>query len=317
MPTTVAVQNNALATDCFADEQARADAFAASFFVTLPTGYTQWITSFATPGAGDQDKIWLRIDAQGYPIEALLWAPGLARWVRWFSLNKYAPTSGGAANAYTSTYSPTLGANDITTGQVFAFKATFANTSAATWSPDGLGPYAIKKNATVALAANDIVADQMVVLYYDGTNMQMVSQTGNSQVSVANITPGTEGQILATVSGVTAWRNQTLSSTVYNAATIAASQSFAHGLSATPGNLQLRWKCNTPDIGYVAGDEVPAELTYLLAASGQKFSTYADATNIYILTAAAVTATMTNASTQAHNAAPTLSSWDLYVRYSR
>ena len=134
---------------------------------------------------------------------------------------------------------------------------------------------------------------------------------------MANIAPGTVGQVLATLAGpVTGWRDFFLSSTVYNANTIAASQSFAHGGTTVPGFFQLRWKCNDPDLGYVVGDEVSSEYTYLLAASGQKFNVCADATNIYILTTAAVTATMTRKDTQAHNAQPTLSKWDLYVRYS-
>lgn len=86
---------------------------------------------------------------------------------------------GGTANAITCSM-PIAG---YVTGNRYQFIATAANTSAATINIQSLGTKTIKKPAggvTTDLVANDIRSGQVVVLAYDGTNMQMVSQLGNA-----------------------------------------------------------------------------------------------------------------------------------------
>ena len=67
-------------------------------------------------------------------------------------------------------------------GQRYWFKATNANTGAATINYHSIGAKTIKKvqgGVTTDLVADDIRANQWVSLVYDGTNMQMLSQLGN------------------------------------------------------------------------------------------------------------------------------------------
>jgi len=75
------------------------------------------------------------------------------------------------------------------TGQQFWFKANTANTGAATINFNSLGAKTIVKlqgGITTTLADNDIRAGQWVELMYDGPNMQMLSELGNS----ASTSPG-------------------------------------------------------------------------------------------------------------------------------
>lgn len=87
----------------------------------------------------------------------------------------------GASDTYTCSASPTLGA--YVTGQVVLFTGNTANTGAASLNIDSLGAKTIVKlggGITTALADNDIRANQRVILQYDGTNFQMLSQVGNA-----------------------------------------------------------------------------------------------------------------------------------------
>jgi hypothetical protein len=69
------------------------------------------------------------------------------------------------------------------TGTRYSFKAFTTNTGAASLNLNSLGAKTIKKMAgaiTTDLVANDIRAGQIIDVFYDGTNMQMVSQLGNA-----------------------------------------------------------------------------------------------------------------------------------------
>jgi len=82
--------------------------------------------------------------------------------------------STGSANAYVLAVDAQIAA--YVAGQVFIFNANFANTSAATINVNTLGAKTIKKFHDQDLEANDIESGQVVVVQYDGTNMQMLSQ---------------------------------------------------------------------------------------------------------------------------------------------
>jgi hypothetical protein len=87
----------------------------------------------------------------------------------------------GASDTYVVTLSPVPAA--YVTGQHYRFKANTANTGACTVNFNGLGAKTIKKAAggiTTDLADNEIRAGQWVDLVYDGTNMQMVSPSGDA-----------------------------------------------------------------------------------------------------------------------------------------
>ncbi|MDO8534625.1 MAG: hypothetical protein Q7S17_07790 [Xanthobacteraceae bacterium] len=79
----------------------------------------------------------------------------------------------GAADAYLVTLAqvPTV----YTAGLNIYFKAGAANTGASTVNVNGLGVKSIKKKASgaiSALAANDIIAGEIVHIVYDGTDFQ-------------------------------------------------------------------------------------------------------------------------------------------------
>jgi len=100
----------------------------------------------------------------------------------------------GATDAYAITLSPA--ATAYVTGVDYWFKANTANTGAATLNVNSLGAKTIVKlqgAITTTLADNDIRAGQWVHVVYDGTNMQMMSQLGNSPS--ASIT-GTDTQVM-------------------------------------------------------------------------------------------------------------------------
>jgi hypothetical protein len=86
-------------------------------------------------------------------------------------------TSTGSANAYLLTFP---GVFSYSPGISVTFKSNFANTGAATINVNSLGAKDIKKEASNALAANDIKSGQVVTLVYDGTNFQMTSASGNT-----------------------------------------------------------------------------------------------------------------------------------------
>ena len=87
----------------------------------------------------------------------------------------------GSSDTYVVTLSPAPAA--YVTGQSYRFKANTANTGACTVNFNGLGAKTIKKAAggiTTDLLDNEIRAGQWVDLVYDGTNMQMVSPSGDA-----------------------------------------------------------------------------------------------------------------------------------------
>ena len=75
------------------------------------------------------------------------------------------------------------------TGMQVAFKATTANTGAATLNVNGLGAKTIKKNVSTDLETGDILAGQDVICIYDGTNFQVVSSFPISKDYLANTLP--------------------------------------------------------------------------------------------------------------------------------
>lgn len=109
----------------------------------------------------------------------------------------YAADSVGT-DAYAITPSPAITA--YTTGQSFTFKAGTANTGAATLNVNALGAKTIKKNVSADLATGDILANQIVKVVYDGTNMQMVSLSAGVKdaTQLTGMVPAVNGGIAAT-----------------------------------------------------------------------------------------------------------------------
>jgi hypothetical protein len=83
----------------------------------------------------------------------------------------------GSTQAYACNLSPPITTYGI--GTAYWFRANTANQGPATINLNSLGARTIKKLANQDLAAADIKAGQWVMLTYDGTYMQMQSQTAN------------------------------------------------------------------------------------------------------------------------------------------
>jgi hypothetical protein len=72
-----------------------------------------------------------------------------------------------------------LGMTAYAAGQVFRFISAGANTGAVTLNINAIGAKAITKNGTVGLVADDIVADAVIQVVYDGTQFQLLSGAGS------------------------------------------------------------------------------------------------------------------------------------------
>lgn len=100
--------------------------------------------------------------------------------IRASKYHDYAADSVGT-DSYAITITPAITA--YSAGQVFVFKAGTANTGAATLNVSGLGAKTIKKNYNQDLETGDILANQVVIVVYDGTNMQLQSHLGKPKIS--------------------------------------------------------------------------------------------------------------------------------------
>lgn len=94
--------------------------------------------------------------------------------IRGRNVNEYAVDSVGS-DAYAITISPAITA--YSAGQRFTFKAGTANTGSCTLNVSGLGAKTIKKHVSTDLDTGDILANQIVEVEYDGTNMQLLSRS--------------------------------------------------------------------------------------------------------------------------------------------
>lgn len=65
-------------------------------------------------------------------------------------------------------------------GQMFYFVTAGANTGAVTLNINGLGAKAVTRDGATALAAGDLASGEMVVVVYDGTRFQVVSQLNSA-----------------------------------------------------------------------------------------------------------------------------------------
>lgn len=92
-------------------------------------------------------------------------------------------------DTYVGTISPAIAA--YVTGAQYVLKVATANTGAATVNLNGLGAKSIVKvigGVTTALVTGDILADQIVYLAYDGTNMQMQSVLASTVTATSTTT---------------------------------------------------------------------------------------------------------------------------------
>jgi hypothetical protein len=84
-------------------------------------------------------------------------------------------TTTGTANTYAATIA---GISSYTEGDIYAIKFNVTNTGASTLNISSSGVKSIVKNASTTLEANDILANKIYILVYDGTNFQLVTLGG-------------------------------------------------------------------------------------------------------------------------------------------
>ena len=87
---------------------------------------------------------------------------------------------GGISGADTITGALTPAITAYAAGQMFYFVAAGTNTGAVTLNINSLGAKAVTRDGSTALAAGDIVSGEVVVVVYDGTRFQVVSQLNSS-----------------------------------------------------------------------------------------------------------------------------------------
>ena len=177
MPTIDITAGELPPPQCYANEQDRLEAYAAALIGNLNTG-AEWVTSQTAPG--NTALYWLRTDSSDRPIDVMKWSgnPTDLAWIRSSSEVVFAGTAAGSGGNYAITNSPAYpnAAAAYRTGQIYTFLANHTNSGACTLNVDGKGAKTITKDASLALTANDILVGQVVTVFFDGVNFQLITQ---------------------------------------------------------------------------------------------------------------------------------------------
>ena len=196
------------------------------------------------------------------------------------SQGRYAST--GSANAYLLTPDVPLAAYVV--GERYSFRASFANTSAATLNISALGTKSIKKETASGkanLAAGDIQAGQPVTAEYDGTDMIMTTPAATDAVPPGAImafggSAAPAGWLLCDGSAV--------SRTTFAALFAAISTAYGSGDGSTTFNLpDLRGRAavGKDDLGGSAANRLQVSTTVNTTGSSTS-ATVASAANLAI-----------------------------------
>lgn len=86
----------------------------------------------------------------------------------------------GSADTYVAAPSPSITA--YAAGQRFSIKINATNTGAATINFNAVGAKSLVKSGAVALEANELVADRLYTILYDGTNFQVLNPTPKPEI---------------------------------------------------------------------------------------------------------------------------------------
>lgn len=122
-------------------------------------------------------------------------------------------------------------------GQLFAYIAPSANTTAVTINVSAKGAKAIKKQKNVALVGGEIPSGAIVLVMYDGTNFQLLSayvlQKNDVPVVGYVVDAGAKNAYTGTLTGVTAYSTGLTFTLQIGSATNDAASTFAlNGLAA-------------------------------------------------------------------------------------
>jgi hypothetical protein len=111
----------------------------------------------------------------------------ITRWSWW---SNFTATSTGAANAYVLTYS--VAPSALFDGQIYSFRASFANTGSCTLNINGLGAKTIKRvlsGVKTALAGAEIQPGQRVSVEYDLATTSWIWVNGQDVARTGTWTP--------------------------------------------------------------------------------------------------------------------------------
>lgn len=158
--------------------------------------------------------------------------------------NMFGATASGT-DTYTATLSPSI--SSYSSDHRYFIKFTNANTGAATLNLNSIGAKSIVKNGSTALSAADIKAGQILILAYDGTNLQIVgnvSSGGGISGLTANRIPYAISSTALTDDSALTW------DATNNAVTIGSARMHSPGTSNTfigesSGNFTLTGNTNT------------------------------------------------------------------------
>lgn len=271
---------------CYASEQERFEAYVAAITATA-TGDIQWHSGSVAPV--DTTLYWLVLDVDDRPLEVRKYSTDDASWIPVLQDVVWCSNGGGTLGNYTVAPVPAFltSASAYQFGRIYAFKVPHTNTGAATLNVNGLGSKNITKNGTVALAAGDLVVNQLVLVMYDGTQFQLLNPTANTTVAVASIVPGTDRQFLRTNSTpATQWESGYITpvGSYQSVPSAGAAVTLAHGLGVLPLSWEIGIICTADDAttGYVAGDFIPVGSIFRgnLSETEHWISKYANSTNI-------------------------------------
>ena len=106
----------------------------------------------------------------------------------------FCTSTSSQANHYSCNLSPAISAYSL--GAQYTFRANSTNTNPATLSLNNLQIVSVVKvvgGVSTPLVANDIRINQVVVVVFDGTNMQMISGLGNVSGGLVDVSSGGTG----------------------------------------------------------------------------------------------------------------------------
>lgn len=156
------------------------------------------------------------------------------------------PADTGAANAYVVAYP---GMQTLTPGSVILFTTANASTGASTLNASGTGVKNITKAGTTALASGDIKASAINLLFYDGTEWQLLNpQSGGGSSALSGLTAATGTNTIANGNNAQVWNwaqtTNTQSAMIFGETSAATGTtdnevtvSTAAGSTATPLNI--------------------------------------------------------------------------------
>ena len=165
----------------------------------------------------------------------------------------------------TATASPALTA--YATGNLFTFVVAVTNTGAVTLNIDGLGAKAVTRDGTTALAANDLVATEVVIVGYDGTRFQVLNPNAATNYRVSG-TLGVTG--VATMTAAPVFSSATASQAMFTDGSKALVSNAITGtgnvvMSASPtltGTIAAASQTLSGTLGVTGATTLSAALTY-------------------------------------------------------